>query len=520
MEKLNQNTVTLARNNEVSVGSVIVWHSSDLTLDANFNLQSFSSTLVLQEQLIGEALRFANEHASLLAREIALNQQNVVAESNIVAKIENIKHILKDSSAKHITHIQKYTDFDIIQLSPAEANAQYTMQKLSDYLVALQELKLKTFILLANVEEATATITNLEDIAYQYKEKIRLLHNEINFLETRYNTLYLKILTLRGRANPAKNDLVALRAAALNLRARYIQTWNKLQKLILAINSGFQFLCGIETNLEETKAYMKELFRQLEDMQKKILDFDDRIQKIEARVYIIQEEILFTYDLAQRIDCYIQLMTHFINRGLIRGGRFVSVEYKDGFAKIHANFPEYEPRTRPKQQCFDQKPIEIVFDAPPCPPVMEPCTTVSSGETTTQSPTTTTTQSPTTSSTQSPTSTTQSPTTSTTSTTTTTTTTTCKPTDCGRTFSLGGLSQSSRNHDFSCYKGIVEVEYSVDGANASVKINNVLYNYSGTVEVNTANNPILSVEGLNLGGYGVVIYTLNCLDDENSEEDW
>ena len=89
MEKLNQNTVTLARNNEVSVGSVIVWHSSDLTLDANFNLQSFSSTLVLQEQLIGEALRFANEHASLLAREIALNQQNVVAESNIVAKIEN-----------------------------------------------------------------------------------------------------------------------------------------------------------------------------------------------------------------------------------------------------------------------------------------------------------------------------------------------------------------------------------------------------------------------------------------------
>ena len=67
---------------------------------------------------------------------------------------------------------------------------------------------------------------------------------------------------------------------------------------------------------------------------------------------------------------------------------------------------------------------------------------------------------------------------------------------------------------------MVEVEYSVDGANASVKINNVLYNYSGTVEVNTANNPILSVEGLNLGGYGVVIYTLNCLDDENSEEDW
>src|SRR5574344_179474 len=124
MEKLNQNNVTLARNNEVSVGSVIVWHSSDLTLDANFNLQSFSSTLVLQEQLIGEALRFANEHASLLAREIALNQQNVVAESNIVAKIENIKRILKDSRAKHITHIQKYTDFDIIQLSPAEANAQ------------------------------------------------------------------------------------------------------------------------------------------------------------------------------------------------------------------------------------------------------------------------------------------------------------------------------------------------------------------------------------------------------------
>ena len=98
MEKLNQNTVTLARNNEVSVGSVIVWHSSDLTLDANFNIQSFSSTLVLQEQLIGEALRFANEHASLLAREIALNQQNVVADSNSVAKIENIKRILKDSN--------------------------------------------------------------------------------------------------------------------------------------------------------------------------------------------------------------------------------------------------------------------------------------------------------------------------------------------------------------------------------------------------------------------------------------
>lgn len=497
MEKLNQNTVTLARNNEVSVGSVIVWHSSDLTLDANFNIQSFSSTLVLQEQLIGEALRFANEHASLLAREIALNQQNVVAESNIVAKIENIKRILKDSNAKHITHIQKYTDFDITKLSPSEANAQYTMQKLSDYLVALQELKLKTYILLANVEEATATIANLEDTAYQYKEKIRLLHNEINFLETRYNTMYLKIATLRGRAHPAKTDLIALRAAALNLRARYIQTWNRLQKLILAINAGFQFLCGIETNLEETKAYMKELFRQLEGMQKKILDFDDRIQKIEARVYVMQEEILFTYDLAKRIDCYIQLMTYFINRGLIRGGRFVSVEYKDGFAKIHAKFPEYEPRTRPKQQCFDQKPIEIIFDAPPCPPVVEPCGTVSSGggqATTTQSPTTTS-------------STTKSQTT-----TTTTTTTTCKPTDCGRTFSFGGGNPSSRTHDFSCYKGIVEVEYSVYGANGKVKINNVLYSYDGTVEVDTSKRSFIELEGLNLGGYGTVIYTLNCLD--------
>lgn len=429
MKKLDIGTVTLDRVPKPSVGSVIFWDSKNLTLNANFNLKEFASTLVLTETLVADATRLADQRAYLMAQEIAYNQKNVAALQECNKKIEAIQSLMQSKERSYIDTIEKTNSYEIWELIPKESLAQQILQMLSNYAVKFHELQLNTFLLITAVEEGLVMMDVLEESIFVYRDKYQQLQNDIAALETRINAMYLNIVTLRGKASLPLLDLQHLRKKMRELRLAYIELFNRVTRYVLDLDVEIGRLCGIAKQIEQGKIISAYLIEVYEKMRVTLEQFDNRIAKIEATVWALIEDLLFTINLADRIDCYIRVMTYFINGGLLKAGDKVQIEYfESGFAKIHVHWDEYPEREKPYQQCYDQNPIEILFSPPDCPPVIPPCPVI----TTTTTTTTTTTRAP---------------------------TTTPAPQSCGKSTSSGGSGITTRTHDMGEWAGCFVLKY-------------------------------------------------------------
>jgi hypothetical protein len=139
----------------------------------------------------------------------------------------------------------------------------------------------------------------------------------------------------------------------------------------------------------------------LTQAQQQISKYKDGLTQILCDINVQFEKSVDLTNTSTKIAQYLSKTMQLINEGLLVAGENIEIEYINGFAKIHARIPDYEPRPVPKRECFDSTPIELVYPAPPCPPLVPGCpscpettTTTSAAPATTTAASTTTTEAP------------------------------------------------------------------------------------------------------------------------------
>jgi hypothetical protein len=124
--------------------------------------------------------------------------------------------------------------------------------------------------------------------------------------------------------------------------------------------------------------------------QQQISKYKDELTKILCDINVQFEKSVDLTTTSTNIAQYLSKTMQLINEGLLVAGENVEIQYINGFAKIHARIPDYEPRPVPKRECFDSTPIELVYPAPPCPPLVPGCPSCPETTTTSEAPPTTT----------------------------------------------------------------------------------------------------------------------------------
>jgi hypothetical protein len=162
-----------------------------------------------------------------------------------------------------------------------------------------------------------------------------------------------------------------------------------VNKIESSISQNINYLCGTDAMLTRMTSVKNTVAGKLSDLKLLSANIKDKITTIVCDVTVLYEKSVDLSNMSVRIAEYLNKIIDMINRGLLVAGENVEIEYIDGFAKIHARIPDYEPRKAPPRDCFDSAPIELTFPAPACPPVVPGCPTCPD-VTTTAAPATTT----------------------------------------------------------------------------------------------------------------------------------
>jgi predicted nucleic acid-binding Zn-ribbon protein len=382
--------LTLNSNKAIRAGSIVIWDSENEVLNTHTNLYDLYDDLLIKENELARATALVSQAITEIGKAVALNQDNTVKYNECQTKLNDISNKIANVNARVITDITACDTFLETQLIAKEALSDSAFVDINTYIEKINTLKVESYNLLSDVTESQLIIDDVDTSVNAFQTKITQLDVDIEDLNNALYSLNSKVASLGAKVKPTTQEVIILRARAYDADRKLKTVLSNVNITESTLNSLTDRMCSLEATAATLSTFSTSMRTKLTQAQQQISKYKDALTQILCDINVQFEKSVDLTTTSTNIAQYLSKTMQLINEGLLVAGENVDIEYINGFAKIHARIPEYEPRPIPKRDCFNSTPIELVYPAPPCPPLVPGCPSCPETTTTTGAPATTT----------------------------------------------------------------------------------------------------------------------------------